>query len=94
MSSLGVGPDQAGIAAALLNSAQQIGVALGLVVLAGVADGITADARDAGPAALVDGYSGALLVGAAILLAAAVLAVLSLDSVPTEEPASETLEHR
>ena len=88
----GVESDRAGIASALLNSAQQIGVALGLAVLAGVAAAITAGTGDARPESLVDGYSAALLVGAAILLATAVFALLSLNSKPTKEPAPEAVQ--
>ncbi|GAA1133977.1 MFS transporter [Citricoccus alkalitolerans] len=81
-----VEPDKAGIASALLNSAQQIGVALGLAVLAGVAATVTAASGGTGAQALVGGYSTALVVGAGILLAAAVLAVLTLSGrVNTEE---------
>ncbi|MFF3718652.1 MFS transporter [Streptomyces prasinus] len=44
-----VDADKAGIASALLNSAQQIGVALGLAVLAGVAATVTAQPEKAAP---------------------------------------------
>ncbi|WP_309082340.1 MFS transporter [Zhihengliuella sp.] len=71
--------DKAGIASALLNSAQQLGVALGLAVLAGVAAGVTARADSTTPQTLVEGYGTALLVGAGILLGAAVLATLTLS---------------
>lgn len=87
----GVEPDKAGIASALLNSAQQIGVALGLAVLAGVAATVTAGTVTAGtgstePQALIDGYGTALLVGAGILLAAAALAVVTLRGKGSKEP--------
>jgi predicted MFS family arabinose efflux permease len=78
--------DKAGIASALLNSAQQIGVALGLAVLAAVAATVTAQPENlaADPStALVTGYSTALTVAAALLLAAAVLAIATLRSQPT-----------
>ncbi|BDH56175.1 hypothetical protein [Tsukamurella sp. PLM1] len=65
-----VEPDKAGIASALLNSAQQIGVALGLAVLAGVAATVTAGSNDSGPQVLATGHSTALVVGAGVLLAA------------------------
>lgn len=90
----GVEADRAGIASALLNSAQQIGVALGLAVLAGVAATVTAGTGSAGSQALVSGYGTALLVGAGILLAAAVLAALTLsgrvNSADELSPASTT----
>lgn len=77
--------DKSGIASALLNSAQQIGVALGLAILAGVAATVTAGIGSTTPQALVDGYSTALVVGAGILLAATVLALLTLGGKQTAE---------
>lgn len=85
----GVAPDRAGIASALLNTGQQIGVALGLAILAGVAASITAGTGGTRPQELLDGYQTALVVGAGILLATAVLALLTLSPrVSTEERAS------
>ncbi|HSF97495.1 MAG TPA: MFS transporter [Ornithinibacter sp.] len=81
-----VDEDKAGVASALLNTARQIGVALGLAVLAGVAATVTAQPENlaADPnTALVAGYSTALTVAAALLLAAAILAVATLRSQPT-----------
>ena len=78
----GVESDRAGIASALLNSAQQIGVALGLTILAGVAASVTAASGGTGAHDLVTGYSSALLVGAGILLAAGVLALTTLTGKP------------
>ena len=83
-----VDQDKAGIASALLNSAQQIGVALGLAVLAAVAATISAPHERAGVspgAALTAGYSTALLVAAAILVIAGVLALTTLSGHPTPE---------
>jgi predicted MFS family arabinose efflux permease len=88
-----VDPDKAGIASALLNSAQQIGVALGLAVLAGVAASVTAGEGGPAPQTLVDGYSTALVVGTGILLAAAVLALLTLSGqVNADEQTAHTPE--
>jgi EmrB/QacA subfamily drug resistance transporter len=78
-----IDPDKAGIASALLNSAQQIGVALGLAVLAGVATTVTGSperASDTPAAALVTGYSTALTVAGGLLLASAALALTTLSS--------------
>jgi EmrB/QacA subfamily drug resistance transporter len=83
-----VDPDKAGIASALLNSAQQIGVALGLAVLAGIAATITARPEYADAtteAALVAGYSTALAVAAGVLVAAAALALATLSARPTTD---------
>lgn len=74
----GVASDRAGIASALLNSSQQIGVALGLAILAGVAATVTPGTSRATSSALVDGYSTALVVGSGILFAAAILSFLTL----------------
>lgn len=81
--------EHAGVASALLNSAQQIGVALGLAVLAGVAATITASPTYVDvsrPDALVAGYNRALLVATGLLFVAAVVAVITL----TNRPATTT----
>lgn len=75
-----VDSDKVGIASALFNSAQQIGVALGLATLAGIAATVTAGSHSAPDEALVDGYSTALLAGAGIVLVAAVLAIVTLTN--------------
>jgi Zn-dependent alcohol dehydrogenase len=73
-----VRPDQAGLAAALLNSAQQVGGALGLAVLSAIS---TARANHllASHAtvrvALTGGFGRALLAGSIALAASAVLAL-------------------
>lgn len=82
------GPKEAGIASALLNSAQQIGVALGLAVMAGIAAAVTAspdhaDLSEGGQ--LVAGYGTALTVAAGLLLAAGILAAAALPSKPTAQ---------
>jgi EmrB/QacA subfamily drug resistance transporter len=85
-----VDPDEAGIASALLNSAQQIGVALGLAVLAGIAAAATAGSASPAQQALIDGYSTALQVGTGILLGAAVLALLTIGGrLNTEEQTAD-----
>lgn len=84
-----VDEDKAGIASALFNSAQQIGVALGLAVLAGIAATITArpENTDLPPAAaLVTGYSTAMTVAAGVLLAAGILALTMLSAQPSTQP--------
>jgi EmrB/QacA subfamily drug resistance transporter len=83
-----VDQDKAGIASALLNSAQQIGVALGLALLAAVATTISATPEYAGAttgAALTAGYGTALLIAAGILVTAGVLALTTLSGHPTLE---------
>ncbi len=79
---------EAGIASALLNSAQQIGVALGLAVLAGIAATVTGSGGHAdlsGSGQLVAGYGSALTVAAGLLIAAGILAAATLPSKPTAQ---------
>ncbi|MFJ5692831.1 MFS transporter [Arthrobacter sp. NPDC093125] len=83
-----VDQDKAGIASALLNSAQQVGVALGLAVLAAVAATISATPEYAGATTTADltaGYGTALLVAAGILVTAGILALTTLNAQPTPE---------
>ncbi|WP_447037257.1 MFS transporter [Streptomyces sp. DSM 118878] len=91
-----VDADKAGIASALLNSAQQIGVALGLAVLAGVAATVTAQPEKAALGtgeALVAGYGAALTVAVGVLLAAGLLALTILSARPaTEQDMPESVE--
>ncbi len=74
----GVPADKAGLAAGLLNSSQQVGSALGLAVLSAVAITRTSHliaARAPHLVAADAGYHQALLVGAILMAAAAVLAI-------------------
>jgi predicted MFS family arabinose efflux permease len=76
----GVQPAEAGLASGLINTSQQIGGALGIAMLSTIATSQTADSVASGailPEALVDGFSSAFLVGAAIA-AAGVVAALTL----------------
>ncbi|MFD0683251.1 MFS transporter [Actinomadura fibrosa] len=78
-----VPPDQAGLAAALLNASQQIGGALGLAIFSAVATSRTEDLlarRTPAPAALTSGFSRALLVSSLFLVAAAVVALRAANS--------------
>ena len=67
-----VRPEDSGLASGLVNTTQQVGGALGLAILASVAESRTGDATAA--AALVDGYSAAFTVAAALVVAALVVA--------------------
>ncbi|ONM47933.1 MFS transporter [Nocardia donostiensis] len=83
--------NKAGIASALLNSAQQIGVALGIAILAGVAATATAHSTQSDVnAVLTEGYSDALLVSFVMLLTAGLLAVLLLDRHRPEPAVAES----
>lgn len=82
----GVGEDRSGTAAALLNSGQQVGAALGLAVLLAISDALTNNRMAAGAnavEALTDGFGAALLMGAALLAAAA---LVGLRTVNTHDP--------
>jgi MFS family permease len=74
----GVPADKAGLAAALLNTAQQVGGALGIAVLSASSTARSGDLLRVGgtvPDALTAGYGRALLAGSIALLAAAFVAL-------------------
>lgn len=72
----GVPADEAGLASGLINTAQQMGGAVGLAVLTGVATSITAGAAHMGTlAALVHGYDRAFLVGVIFVVFSLILAL-------------------
>jgi hypothetical protein len=86
----GVPEDQAGLAAALLNAARQVGSALGLAIFSAIATSRTQDLLDAHTprvTALTAGYQRALLVSSIFVLAAAFIALRSSD---TREAAEST----
>jgi MFS family permease len=71
----GVPARQAGLASGLINTAQQIGGAVGLAVISAVAASYTASlTRDSGPQALTSGYDLAMAVAAGFTLLASVVA--------------------
>ncbi|GAA4489421.1 MFS transporter [Rhodococcus olei] len=79
----GVPEDKAGLAAALLNSAQQVGSALGLAIFAAIATSRTAALGASGvaaPEALTSGFARALVVGAVFLLAAALIGLRTVNA--------------
>ncbi len=81
----GVSHHEAGMASGLLNTAQQVGGALGLAVLSSVATARIADAGGHGAAALSDGFSHAFAVGAGFAALGLVLAVLVVPHVKPED---------
>jgi EmrB/QacA subfamily drug resistance transporter len=73
----GVPSHESGLASGLITTSQQMGGALGLSILSGVAASVTASSLSLGKAgALVHGFDRAILVGMLFMLFAAVLAVL------------------
>jgi len=86
----GVPADKAGLAAALLNSSQQIGAALGLAVLSAIATARTSHllAAHTPPAqALTSGFHRALFAGAILVLATTVIAMRTSNSRGETQPA-------
>jgi hypothetical protein len=84
-----VKPEESGLASGIVNTAFMMGGALGLAVLASLADWRTSDlggAKDL--SALTSGYHLAFVVGAVFTLAASVVGALLLHS-----PAAATAAH-
>ena len=92
----GVPADKAGLAAALLNTSQQLGAALGLAVFTAIATSRTNDliaSGTAGPEALTSGIHRALLLCSFAIVAAAVIGLRATNTrgeaaVPVPEPAA------
>src|SRR6185437_1940551 len=86
----GVRADESGLASGLINTSQQMGGALGLSVLAGVAAGVTASTTQFGKiASLVNGYDKAFFVAIFFTIFAVVLA-LTVIKEPKKKDSSES----
>jgi hypothetical protein len=84
----GVPPDQAGLAASLLNASQQVGGALGLAIFTAIATARTNHLLAANTPmahALTSGFQRALLVGSILILAAALIGLRATNT-RGEEP--------
>jgi EmrB/QacA subfamily drug resistance transporter len=94
----GTKPNEAGLASGLINTSQQVGGALGLAILATIANSRTQSVLHGGvhnaAVALTKGFDRAFLVGAGFALAGAILAALLISSRDSREhaqaPASES----
>ncbi|HEU4599484.1 MAG TPA: MFS transporter, partial [Solirubrobacterales bacterium] len=91
----GVEDRQQGLASGLINTSQQVGGALGLAVLAAIANSTIGDSHD--PAVLTEGFQTAFLVGACFALLGLVATLLLIRSADSRahveigrEPATES----
>lgn len=83
----GVSDAQGGLAAALFNTAQQIGAAVGLAVLVTIANSQTARADN--PADMVEGFQAAFYAAAALAAVALLIALIVLRDPPRGPEAPE-----
>jgi hypothetical protein len=83
----GVEPHEAGLASGLINTSQQTGGALGLAILASVANSRTDAAAKPAAVALAEGLQNTLLVGAGMTIAGAILAIVLVSSRASREHA-------
>jgi EmrB/QacA subfamily drug resistance transporter len=85
----GTKPDEAGLASGLINTSQQVGGALGLAILAALAnhrtDNVLAGGERNPAVALTEGFQTAFLVGAGFALLGALLAAVMISSRDSRE---------
>jgi EmrB/QacA subfamily drug resistance transporter len=81
----GISHSEAGMASGLLNTAQQVGGALGLAVLSSVSASRIADAGGHGVEALTEGFQRAFTVGAGFAAIGVVIALLAVPHVRPQD---------
>ena len=90
----GVDQHEAGLASGMINTSQQVGGALGLAILAAVANSRRDSLLEAGsslPNAMTEGFQTALMVGAGFAVLGALLAFLLVDGRVVEESVNADL---
>ncbi|WP_127506433.1 MFS transporter [Actinoplanes solisilvae] len=83
VASVGVQPEESGLASGLINTSQQLGSAIGLAALSSVAAAYTADLIAGGTGAneaLVEGFDRSFMIAGVILLVSAAVVIIGIRS--------------